>query len=43
MGKKAMCLALGAMLLALCVPADAQQTKKVPRIVGFQKVGTPQA
>jgi putative ABC transport system substrate-binding protein len=26
------CLALGAMLLALCLPAEAQQPKKIPRI-----------
>jgi putative ABC transport system substrate-binding protein len=32
MSKKVICLALGAMLLALCFPAAAQQPKKVPRI-----------
>ena len=32
MHKKIICLALCAMLFALSVPADAQQTKKVPRI-----------
>jgi len=34
MSKKIICLALGAMLLALSFPADAQQPTKVPR-VGF--------
>jgi putative ABC transport system substrate-binding protein len=34
MSKKIICLALGAMLLALSFPAEAQQTGKVPRI-GF--------
>ncbi|MBI2088981.1 MAG: ABC transporter substrate-binding protein [Deltaproteobacteria bacterium] len=34
MGKKVIRLALGAMLLALSFPAEAQQSKKVPRI-GF--------
>jgi len=34
MSKKVICLALGAMLFALCVPAKAQQPTKVPRI-GF--------
>jgi putative tryptophan/tyrosine transport system substrate-binding protein len=32
MSKKVPCLALGAMLFALCSSADAQQTGKVPRI-----------
>jgi putative ABC transport system substrate-binding protein len=32
--KKIFCLTLGAMFLALCSPAEAQQAKKVPRI-GF--------
>ena len=32
MKKKVFCLALGAMLLALSLPAQAQQPKKVPRI-----------
>ena len=32
MSKKVICVALGAMLFALCVPATAQQPKKVPRI-----------
>jgi putative ABC transport system substrate-binding protein len=32
MKKKIFCLALGAMLFALCVSAEAQQPKKVPRI-----------
>ncbi len=34
MSKKIFCLALCAMLLALCFPAQAQQARKVPRI-GF--------
>jgi len=34
MKKKVICLALGALLFALSVSADAQETKKVPRI-GF--------
>jgi putative ABC transport system substrate-binding protein len=34
MSKKVICVALGAMLLALSFPADAQQAKKIPR-VGF--------
>jgi putative ABC transport system substrate-binding protein len=34
MSKKTICLALSALLFALCVSADAQQPKKVPRI-GF--------
>ena len=32
MSKKVICVALGAMLFALCVPVAAQQPKKVPRI-----------
>jgi len=32
MSKNVFCLALCAMLFALCLPADAQQPKKVPRI-----------
>jgi len=32
MSKKVICLALGAVLLALSFPAEAQQSKKVPRI-----------
>jgi putative ABC transport system substrate-binding protein len=32
MSKKIFCLALCAMLFALCFPAEAQQTKKIPRI-----------
>ena len=34
MNKKIFCLAVGALLFALCVPAEAQQAGKVPRI-GF--------
>jgi putative tryptophan/tyrosine transport system substrate-binding protein len=34
MNRKIFCLALCALLLALCVSAEAQQLKKVPRI-GF--------
>ena len=33
MSKKVFCLALGALLLALCFSAEAQQPKRVPRIV----------
>jgi len=40
MSKKIICLALGAMLLALSFPADAQQPKKVPRI-GFLSSTSP--
>jgi putative tryptophan/tyrosine transport system substrate-binding protein len=32
MNKKPLSLALGALLFALCVPAEAQQAKKIPRI-----------
>jgi putative ABC transport system substrate-binding protein len=32
MSKKVLCLTLYALLLALCVPADAQQPTKIPRI-----------
>ena len=32
MSKKIFCVALCAMLFALCFPAEAQQTKKIPRI-----------
>lgn len=32
MNKKISCLALSAMLFALCVLAEAQQPKKIPRI-----------
>ena len=35
-------LALGAMLLALCSSADAQQPEKIPR-VGFLASGSPSA
>ncbi len=42
MRKKAFRLALCAMLFALCVPANAQQAKKVPRI-GFFGIGSPSA
>jgi len=38
MNKKIIYLALGAMLLALCVPVEAQQAGKVPR-VGFLSAG----
>jgi ABC-type uncharacterized transport system substrate-binding protein len=38
--KKIFCLTLGTMLFALCVPAQAQQPKKVPQI-GFLIGGTP--
>jgi len=41
MGKKIICFALGAMLLALSFPTQAQQPKKVPRI-GYL-AGDPQA
>jgi hypothetical protein len=34
MNKKICCFALGAMLFAVCLPAEAQQPRKVPRI-GF--------
>ena len=37
--KKLCCLVLGAMLLALSFPADAQQPKKVPRMIGFLQGG----
>ena len=40
MDKKVICLALGAMLLALSFPAEAQQAKKVPRI-GLLTTGFP--
>jgi putative tryptophan/tyrosine transport system substrate-binding protein len=36
MRKKIFCLALGALLLALNIPAQAQQAKKVPRIGFFE-------
>ena len=39
MNKKVICLALGAMLLALSFPAEAQQPKKVPRI-GILRTGS---
>jgi len=38
--KKVSCLAICAILLALCVPVNAQQTKKVPSI-GFLRPGPP--
>ena len=41
MSKKITSLALGAMLLALCFPADAQQPKKVPRIGYLESSGSP--
>jgi putative ABC transport system substrate-binding protein len=40
MSKKVFCLALGAMLFALCSSADAQQTGKIPRI-GYLGSGSP--
>src|SRR5262245_13052284 len=40
MKKIIVCIALGAMLLALCMPAEAQQPKKVPRI-GLLSSGSP--
>ena len=40
MNKKVVCLALSATLFALCVSAEAQQPKKVPRI-GVLATGTP--
>jgi putative tryptophan/tyrosine transport system substrate-binding protein len=40
MGKKVFCLALGTLLFALSLPAEAQQAKKVPRI-GFLSVTSP--
>src|SRR5262249_11803709 len=39
MKKNVFCLVLCAMLLALCVPAAAQQTKKVPRIGFLRSLG----
>ena len=42
MSKKIICLALGAMLLALSFPAQAQQAGKVPRI-GILELGSPSA
>ena len=38
--KKIVCIALIALLFALCFSAEAQQTKKVPRI-GFLGNSTP--
>jgi putative ABC transport system substrate-binding protein len=40
--KKAFCLASAALLLALSVPAQAQQPTKIPRI-GFQSAASPSA
>jgi putative tryptophan/tyrosine transport system substrate-binding protein len=40
MNRKVSCLALCAMLLALCLPAAAQQPTKIPRI-GFLDAGSP--
>jgi putative ABC transport system substrate-binding protein len=42
MSKKIIGLALGAMLFALCLPAQAQQPKKIPRI-GFLIAASPSA
>ncbi len=39
MNKKIFCLAVGALLFALCVPAEAQQAGKIFRI-GFLDVST---
>jgi putative tryptophan/tyrosine transport system substrate-binding protein len=39
MRRKFFCLTLGAMVFALCFPAEAQQTKRVPRI-GYLSAGT---
>jgi putative tryptophan/tyrosine transport system substrate-binding protein len=40
MKKNVFCLALGAMFVALCFSAEAQQPKKIPRI-GFLSFGSP--
>jgi putative ABC transport system substrate-binding protein len=40
MSKKVICFALCALLFALCLPAEAQQAKKVPRI-GFLSATSP--
>ena len=40
MSKKVICVALGAMLFALCVPAEAQQPKKVP-LIGYLSSNDP--
>src|SRR5215831_18480545 len=40
MNQKLISLALGALLFALCLPAEAQQPKKVPRI-GYLSAATP--
>jgi len=40
MKKIIVCIALGAMLLALCMPAEAQQPNKFPRI-GLLSSGSP--
>src|SRR5262249_25405433 len=42
MKKNIFCLALGAMLFALCFPAEAQQPKKIPRIA-YLAPSTPAA
>ena len=44
MSKKVFCIALGAMLLPLIIPAEAQQAKKIPRIgfIGGAHPGNPQ-
>jgi ABC-type uncharacterized transport system substrate-binding protein len=41
MSKKVICLALGAMLLALSLPAEAQQPAKIPRIGYVSPIGDP--
>ena len=40
MSKKILCIALCAMLFALCFSAEAQQPKKVPRI-GYLSIADP--
>ena len=42
MTKRILCLALSAMLLTLCFPANAQQPAKVPRI-GFVTGSSPES
>jgi putative ABC transport system substrate-binding protein len=41
MSKKVMCVALGAMLFAVSVPATAQQPAKIPRIGYVSPIGDP--
>ena len=40
MNKRVSCAALGAMFSAICLTAEAQQSKKVPRI-GYVDAGSP--